>query len=256
MGDLIANISNNLDLRRYELVTLAAARTLRSSYCMLAHGKIIRERFYAPDHLAAIAQDFTVEELTPLDRAIMAFAEQIVRDATAITAADIQRLRDHGLTDAEIFDIAAATTARCFFSKLLDALGAEPDAAYLQLEEHLQRQLTVGRAISRESVEQLPEAAESGRNTSESNPHVPPAAAVLELLATADTPGTTCAVLTPAIKARLRELGGGQVLEVRVDDPSAREDIAAWCRLTGHEIVAVVDEMPKYTRYFLRKKHS
>jgi TusA-related sulfurtransferase len=85
---------------------------------------------------------------------------------------------------------------------------------------------------------------------------VPHAAAVLEMLQTADTPGTTCAVLTPAIKARLRELAGGQVLEVRVDDPSAHEDIAAWCRLAGHELLAVLDEMSKYTRYFLRKKHS
>jgi TusA-related sulfurtransferase len=85
---------------------------------------------------------------------------------------------------------------------------------------------------------------------------VPHADAVLEMLQTADTQGTTCAVLTPAIKARLRELAGGQVLEVRVDDPSAREDIAAWCGLAGHELLAVLDEMPKYTRYFLRKKHG
>jgi len=85
---------------------------------------------------------------------------------------------------------------------------------------------------------------------------VPHADAVLEMLGTADTSGTTCAVLTPAIKGRLRELAGGQVLEVRADDPSAREDIAAWCRLAGHELVAVVDEMPKYTRYFLSKKRG
>lgn len=90
----------------------------------------------------------------------------------------------------------------------------------------------------------------------ESEPQVPAAAAVLEMLGTADAPGATCAVLTPSIKAGLRELEGGQVLEVRVDDPGAREDIAAWCRLSGHELLAVVDEMPKYTRYFLSKKRG
>jgi TusA-related sulfurtransferase len=85
---------------------------------------------------------------------------------------------------------------------------------------------------------------------------VPHADALLEMLQTADTPGTTCAVLTPAIKARLRELAGGQILEVRVDDPSAHEDIAAWCRLAGHELLAVLNDTPTYTRYFLRNKHS
>ena len=47
----------------------------------------------------------------------------------------MQGLRDHGFTDAEIFDIAAAAAARCFFSKLLDALGAEADGAYDFLED-------------------------------------------------------------------------------------------------------------------------
>jgi TusA-related sulfurtransferase/uncharacterized OsmC-like protein len=85
---------------------------------------------------------------------------------------------------------------------------------------------------------------------------VPAADAMLEMLGATDEPLSTCALLTPAIKAKLRELEGGQVLEVRVDDPGAREDIAAWCRLTGNELLAVVDEMPKYTRYFVSKKHG
>lgn len=78
--------------------------------------------------------------------------------------------------------------------------------------------------------------------------------AVLEMLGTAGAPGATCAALTPAIKAKLRDLAAGQVLEVRVDDPGAREDIAAWCRLAGHELLAVLDDSTAYTRYLLRKK--
>ena len=88
------------------------------------------------------------------------------------------------------------------------------------------------------------------------NARSPRADALLEMLGAADSPGTTCAVLTPAIKAKLRELEGGQVLEVRVDDPSAREDITVWSRLAGHDLLAVIDEMPKYTRYFIGKKRS
>ena len=85
---------------------------------------------------------------------------------------------------------------------------------------------------------------------------LPPADAVLEMLGTADARGATCAVLTPAIKAKLREMNGGQILEVRVDDPTAREDIAAWCRLAGHALLAVVEEGTNYTRYFLGKKRG
>lgn len=84
----------------------------------------------------------------------------------------------------------------------------------------------------------------------------PVADAVLEMLATGVAAGALCALLTPAIKERLRELRGGQVLEVRVDDSTSQEDIAAWCRLAGHRLQAVVNDTPEYTRYFISKKLS
>jgi tRNA 2-thiouridine synthesizing protein A len=70
----------------------------------------------------------------------------------------------------------------------------------------------------------------------------PHADSVLEMLNTGEMQGATCALLTPAIKAKLNELTTGQVLEVRVDDPTAREDMAAWSRLTGHHILEMVEE--------------
>ncbi len=154
-SNLLASIHGPLDTRRFELITLAAARALHSSYCMLAHGSILQQ-FYSSAQLAAIASDVTATNLTPAEIAMMVFAEKIVRDATGITEEDIQALREHGFNEDEIFDIAATAAARCFFSKLLDALGAEPDTAYLQLDEDLQRELTVGRPIGHAPVETLP----------------------------------------------------------------------------------------------------
>ena len=153
---LLASIRGHLDARRYELVTLAAARALRSSYCMLAHGSVLLGKFYSADQMTAIAGDPTTAELAPADVAMMAFAEKVARDAGAITEADVCALREHGLTDAEVFDIAATAAARCFFSKLLDALGAEPDAAYDGLDDGLKRRLTPGRPISRNAAEHIP----------------------------------------------------------------------------------------------------
>ncbi len=152
---LLASIRANLDARRYELVTLAAARALRSSYCMLAHGSILRKQFYSAAELTAIAGSAAGGELAPADVATMTFAEKVARDASAITEGDVRALREHGLSDTEIFDVAAAAAARCFFSKLLDALGVEPDAAYESLEDELKRRLTPGRPISRHAPEQL-----------------------------------------------------------------------------------------------------
>jgi uncharacterized peroxidase-related enzyme len=155
---LLASIRGHLDARRYELVTLAAARALRSSYCMLAHGSALLGKFYSAEQMTAIAGDPATAALAPADVAMMAFAEKLARDASAITVADVRALHEHGFTDAEVFDIAATAAARCFFSKLLDALGAEPDAAYDGLDETLKRRLTPGRPISRNAAEHVPSA--------------------------------------------------------------------------------------------------
>ena len=137
-------IKASSDLRRYELATLAAARRLRSSYCCLAHGKVLAEQFYDLETVPKLP-----DGLDDADRAIMAFAEQVVVDATAITDEDVEKLRTHGLSDEEIVDVVLAATARCFFSKTLDALGVQPDAAYSELPPSFTEPLTVGRPIAR-----------------------------------------------------------------------------------------------------------
>ncbi|HXQ85658.1 MAG TPA: carboxymuconolactone decarboxylase family protein, partial [Gaiella sp.] len=46
--ELNGAIKASMDLRRYELATLAAARRLRSSYCCLAHGSVLAQKFGEP----------------------------------------------------------------------------------------------------------------------------------------------------------------------------------------------------------------
>lgn len=144
---LVAAITENMDDRRYELATIAAARKLRSSYCTLAHGKVLADRFFDPAVVRDVVVDRHAAGLDEVDLAIMDLAEKVVDDATSVIPADLDRLRELGLTDLEILDVVLAAAARCFFSKTLDALCVQPDAAYAQLEPELRDSLTVGRPI-------------------------------------------------------------------------------------------------------------
>jgi uncharacterized peroxidase-related enzyme len=141
-------IKANMDLRRYELATVAAARRLRSSYCMLAHGSVLVDKFLEPDALRAIVENYRSAGLAPEDVAVMDLADKVARDATSVTQDDIDGLRTLGLSDSEILDVVLAAAARCFFSKVLDAMGAEPDSSYSELEPRLRDTLTVGRPIA------------------------------------------------------------------------------------------------------------
>ena len=69
-----------------------------------------------------------------------------------------------------------------------------------------------------------------------------------------DAPGASCANLTPLIREHIVELARGEVLEVRSNDPAAREGVPAWSRLTGHPLVHVIEVDAEHTRFFLRRK--
>ena len=140
-------IKTSMDLRRYELATLAAARRLRSSYCALAHGRVLVDNYLDADTVRNLMVDHEGAGLDPVDVAVMDLADKVAGDATSVGEDDIERLRRLGCSDAEILDVVLAAAARCFFSKTLDALGAAPDARYSELDSSLRGALTVGRAI-------------------------------------------------------------------------------------------------------------
>ena len=139
-------IKARMDLRRYELATLAAAQRLRSSYCCLAHGSVLLRDYDEP--VSEIARDRRNAGLDAVDVAVMDLAERVVDDATSIGGADLQPLRELGLTEEEVMDVVLAASARCFFSKTLDALGVLPDASYRALDPEVRDALVVGRPIA------------------------------------------------------------------------------------------------------------
>jgi uncharacterized peroxidase-related enzyme len=141
-------IKQEMDLRRYELATVAAARRLRSSYCVLAHGSVLADKFLGPDAVRTLVTDGRAAELSDVDVAVMDLADKVAGDATAIEQPDIDRLRTAGLSDADILDVVLAAAARCFFSKTLDALGIAPDDKFAALDPRFRDALTVGRPIA------------------------------------------------------------------------------------------------------------
>jgi uncharacterized peroxidase-related enzyme len=145
---LVGAVRADMSPRRYELVTLAAARRLRSSYCSLAHGQILVEDLgVAAADVRAAAQGEPPAGFSEQERAVMAFADQVAADATAVTSADHERLRALGLSEDEILDVVCAAAMRCFFSKALDALCVQPDAHFAELDADLRDALVVGRPI-------------------------------------------------------------------------------------------------------------
>ena len=58
-----------------------------------------------------------------------------------------------------------------------------------------------------------------------------------------------CGELVLELRFRLQPLRPGTVLELTATDPGAPEDLPAWCRMTGNELVAV-----RHPKYWIRRK--
>ena len=142
-GKLLAEVRRPVDNCRFELVTFAVANFLKHSACSLAHGAKLAEML-GTETVLAIANGREADVLSDENVAIVRFARDVARDASAITSRQVDVLRSaFGLKEAEIFDIAAIASARCFFTKILDALGSEPDLGLLAANKELTQHLAV-----------------------------------------------------------------------------------------------------------------
>ena len=128
---LVEAINADMDHRRYELATLAVAATVRCRYCVSAHAAVVMESdYFDRAQVEEIARDFrSADCLDARDKEIMVFAEKVALDANRVAPEDVDHLRAHGLSDREIFDVTLAAAARVFYSKVLQAMDAEPDEA-------------------------------------------------------------------------------------------------------------------------------
>jgi len=145
--ELISAIRSKMRLRRYELVTFAAAMEMKCTYCMLAHGAVLRKNFFSAEQLLAVVKDFRSAGLPPDEVTLMVFAQKIIQNAHSVAGEDVEELRRIGMSDEDILNVVLAVTARSFFSKTLDALNAVPDAIYHDLEPELVQALAAGRSF-------------------------------------------------------------------------------------------------------------
>ena len=115
---------------------------------MLAHGSVLIDKFMPAEELRAIVADHRAAGLDEVDVAIMDLAEKVADDALTVTQEDVDRLRGLGLSDADVLDVVVAAAARCFFTKVVDGVGAQPDAKFAALDEDLRDALVLGRPIA------------------------------------------------------------------------------------------------------------
>lgn len=76
---------------------------------------------------AAVARDWNSAPITPRERAILGYAERMTRDPHGLGAADAAALRENGLDDGAILELAHVAGFFNSINRIVDALGIDPE---------------------------------------------------------------------------------------------------------------------------------
>jgi uncharacterized peroxidase-related enzyme len=118
--------TSSLSAREQAVLVCAMASTLRDSYCSLAWGKMLAAAADAAT-AAAVLGASDIDTLTPREKALAAWARQVVSNPNGTTAQDVDALRAAGCSDKDIFEATTFVAFRLAFSTVNDALGVRPD---------------------------------------------------------------------------------------------------------------------------------
>jgi uncharacterized peroxidase-related enzyme len=139
--------ASGLNFRHRGLLVAATASTLGDSYCSLAWGYKLATAESGSAAAAVLRGDDV--GLTSEEQAIVGWARKVVGNPNGTTAADVQDLRDVGLSDSQIFAITTFVALRLAFSTVNDALGARPDTELLTLAPaEVVEAVTYGRRVT------------------------------------------------------------------------------------------------------------
>ena len=127
--DALMESDEGLSKAERELVVVATSGANHCTYCVVAHGAILRVRMKDAEIADRVATNPYGVELEPRHRAIVDLALLIATESSALTEPELDDARAAGLTDDEIWDIGAITALFAMSNRLahLTALRPNPE---------------------------------------------------------------------------------------------------------------------------------
>ena len=125
--DALMDKSEGLSKAEREMIVVATSAVNDCLYCVIAHGAILRVRAKNPLIADQLATNPWKADLSDRERLIVDFALRMVNDSGTVSDADIEALRDGGLTDDEIWDIGAITAFFAMSNRLANLSSMRPN---------------------------------------------------------------------------------------------------------------------------------
>lgn len=115
-----------------EMIVVATSGANNCLYCIVAHGAILRVYEKNPHVADQVAANYRKADVSPRQKAMLAFAMKVATDSASIGDADFETLRPHGFADEDIWDIGAIAAFFAMSNRLANMITLRPnDEFYL-----------------------------------------------------------------------------------------------------------------------------
>ena len=128
--DALMDRADGLSKAERELVVVATSGANHCTYCIVAHGAILRIRSRDSQLADQVAANPWRAELDDRQRAIVNLALALAREPELFGEADLASARAAGLTDDEIWDVGAITALFAASNRLAHLTALQPNPEF------------------------------------------------------------------------------------------------------------------------------
>jgi uncharacterized peroxidase-related enzyme len=115
-----------------EMIVVATSGANDCQYCVVAHGAILRVYAKNPYVADQVAVNYREADITPRQKAMLAFALKVATRSAEIVAEDFAALRAHGFSDEDSWDIGAIAAFFALSNRMAGLVAMRPnDEFYL-----------------------------------------------------------------------------------------------------------------------------
>ena len=113
-----------------ELIVVATSAANDCLYCVVAHGAIARIRARDPYLADQVAVDLRKAPVSERLHAVLEVAVRLAVEPAAVTAADLDRLRGHGLTEDDVWDVGGIVSLFALSNRLAHWAAIPPNEEF------------------------------------------------------------------------------------------------------------------------------
>jgi uncharacterized peroxidase-related enzyme len=126
--DALMKGPSGLSRAEREMIVLTVSAINACTYCTVSHGAALRVLAKHPHLSDQVSANYRMAEITPRQRAMLDFAAKMTRESGALDPSDLARLREHGFSDSDIWDIGAVAAFFNLSNRMANLADMRPNA--------------------------------------------------------------------------------------------------------------------------------